>query len=110
MNETPPADEELSLEQRRYLDEICDRFEAACKAGSPPAIEDHLPTGSYPPAFIRELILLDLYYRRRRGELPLTAEYSRRFPQLAQQWLAKVCEDAEQRTTLHGAAPETETV
>ena len=39
---------------------------------------------------VRELILLEVFYRRRGGELPRIEEYSGRFPALDESWLVKV--------------------
>ena len=64
------------------IDEICDRFEAAWKARQRPALEDYLAEGEgLPrPALLRELLRLELDYRRRAGERPTRAEYRARFP------------------------------
>lgn len=65
------------------LDEVCDRFEAACKSATRPQIEDFLrdvPPSSGDRGF-RELLELELAYRRRAGESPSADEYRRRFPQ-----------------------------
>jgi eukaryotic-like serine/threonine-protein kinase len=71
MSDTAP--EEIALE----VDRICDRFEEACKANQQPRIEDYL--GDIPEphraVLLRELILLETDYQRRRGEIPGTAEY-----------------------------------
>jgi serine/threonine-protein kinase len=72
------------------LDEACDRFEAAWKAGPRPAVEDYLAgvAGPERPALLRELVKLDLYYRCRAGEAPRSEDYRSRFPDLPQGWLA----------------------
>jgi serine/threonine-protein kinase len=72
------------------LDEACDRFEAAWKAGRPPAVEEHLAgvLDAERPALLRELVKLDVYYRCRVGEAPRPDDYQARFPQLARDWLA----------------------
>ncbi len=52
------------------MDEVCTRFESAWKAGAQPDIEDYL-TGLADvakPEVLRELILLDVFYRRPRGD------------------------------------------
>jgi serine/threonine protein kinase len=69
----------------RRIDEVCNRFEAAWRAagsdGAPPRIEDYLTgaAGSDRQALLRELLLLDLHYRRRRGERPGRAYYAPQF-------------------------------
>jgi serine/threonine-protein kinase len=72
------------------VDEVCDRFEAAWQAGPPPAIEDFLgePVGPDRPALLRELVVLDAYYRRQRGEDCRVTDYTARFPGLDPDWLA----------------------
>ena len=64
------------------IDEACDRFEAAWKAGGRPSIEDFLGelTGQEHRASLRELLALDLAYRRHGGESPTHDEYRIRFP------------------------------
>jgi serine/threonine-protein kinase len=65
-------------------DAACDRFEAAWRAGQRPRIEDHLAAVPEPerPALLRELILLEVDYRRLAGERPRAEEYLERFPVL----------------------------
>jgi serine/threonine-protein kinase len=74
----------------RRVDQICDRFEAAWGAGRPPTIEEFLGELAEPErhALLRELVLLDVYYRRRRGEDCQLADYTSRFPSLDAAWLA----------------------
>jgi hypothetical protein len=77
-----------------HVNEVCQRFEAAWKAAAPaapgPRVEDHLP--GTPPAALaclrRHLVLLDIDYRRLRGEQPGAAEYQARFPDLSRRDLA----------------------
>jgi tetratricopeptide (TPR) repeat protein/tRNA A-37 threonylcarbamoyl transferase component Bud32 len=66
----------------RRVDRACDHFEAAWKAGRRPRIEDHLDEtpGSDRAALLRELVPLDVSYRRRGGEQPRPEEYRSRFP------------------------------
>src|SRR5438552_117474 len=67
----------------RRVDQICDGFEAAWKgsgpAGCPPRIDDYLD--AVPPrnrsTLCRELIKLDIEYRRRLGEQARTDDYAR---------------------------------
>ena len=90
--------EALSLDQR--LDRVCGSFEAACKAalqGVPwPRIEDFLDTatGAERAALVQELILLDLHYRRRAGQLPEARAYQARFPDLDPGWLTAALEES----------------
>jgi serine/threonine protein kinase/formylglycine-generating enzyme required for sulfatase activity len=70
----------------RLVDAVCLRFEAAWKAGHRPRIEDDL-TGvpeSERPVLLRELLALDLTYRRRGSETLDEEEYCKRFPEYSQ--------------------------
>lgn len=64
------------------LDAAYDRFEAAWREGRRPRIEDELGEipGPERTERIRELLVLELAYRRRSGERPAVNEYQRRFP------------------------------
>jgi WD40 repeat protein/tRNA A-37 threonylcarbamoyl transferase component Bud32 len=67
----------------RQIDHVCDRFEDAWLAGRCPRIEEYLGEVPEPdrPALWRELMALDLDYRRRRGERPAAEDYAERFPE-----------------------------
>ena len=72
---------DLSLVAR--VDDVCDRFEAACKGPAPPRLEDfvrELPLSAEQTGF-RELLELELVYRRKAGQRPAIEEYRSRFPQ-----------------------------
>jgi WD40 repeat protein len=77
----------LSLEQK--VDQVCTRFEAEWKAGARPGIEDHLADldDAAKREVLHELILLDVFYRRQRGESCRPEDYRGRFPGLAADWL-----------------------
>jgi serine/threonine-protein kinase len=64
------------------IDEVCDLFEAACKRGARPQIEDYLNDTPVPAraALLRELIPLDMEYRKRAGETVTEDDYRARFP------------------------------
>ena len=78
------------------VEEICDRFEAAWKAGRRPPIEDYLGEVPEPvrAVLLRALLELELAYRRQNGERPTPEEYRCRFP-----------EHAAAIDTVFGAAP-----
>ena len=81
MSGTPRSDTlASSLDDR--IEAICVRFEDAWKAGQRPSLERYL--GALPPherpAFLHELLKLELYYRRRNGEQPTQEDYRPRFP------------------------------
>src|SRR5262249_4411138 len=66
----------------RDVDEACDRFEAAWRAGERPSIEDFLGDRSdrANPVRLRYLLAVELDYRRALGETPGASEYRSRFP------------------------------
>jgi serine/threonine-protein kinase len=86
-----PDESSLWLERARRIDPVCDRFEAAWQTGSPPRIEDFLEgwQGADRLALLRELVLLDLHFRRAAGEGCRTDDYLPRFPDLDPAWLAE---------------------
>ena len=65
------------------IDVVCDRFEAAWKAGQRPSIQEHIGDWSDPElsSLLHELLLIDLAYRTQDGETPARAEYEAIFPQ-----------------------------
>src|SRR5262249_55939239 len=69
----------------RLVDQVCDRFEAAWKAGGPgPPIADYLGEVPEPDRSVLAagLIAPEVPYRRLRDEPPQHAEYCQRFPAL----------------------------
>jgi WD40 repeat protein/predicted Ser/Thr protein kinase len=68
----------------RRVDEACNRFEAAWRAGETPRLEDFVAgwAGAERAALLRELVPLDADYRRLRGEPWGAADYLARFPDL----------------------------
>jgi serine/threonine-protein kinase len=64
------------------VDEACDHFEAAWRAGAAPRIEDYLAAAREDerPALLGEQVALERELRRRRGERPGVEEYLARFP------------------------------
>jgi eukaryotic-like serine/threonine-protein kinase len=84
---------ELSLSLQKKIDAVCTRFETAWKSGAQPHLEEFLLdlAGYEKPATLRELILLDIYYRRQCGASCQVADFQARFPDLATDWLTSVC-------------------
>src|SRR5437868_5578 len=86
-------DQVLSSPQAVHLDQVCDRFESAWKnAGAddpPPRIEAFLADTSEPERsmLVQQLLLLEIEYRRLRGETPAPDEYGSRFPGLSSRLL-----------------------
>jgi serine/threonine-protein kinase len=78
--------ESLPVSAHLRLEGVCARFEAAWNAagsdGAAPRIEDYLNNGpeAERPARLRQLLLLDMHYRRRCGGRPTAEEYAARFP------------------------------
>ncbi len=66
----------------RALERACDRFETQWRSPGRPSIEDYLADTAGPPRarLLRELIALDVTYRRSTGEQPEPDEYRDRFP------------------------------
>jgi WD40 repeat protein len=92
MSESPAFDSEPQSESlARRVDQVCDRFEAACKAGTPPRLENFLGDALGPErdALLRGLVPLDVHYRRARGEDCRADEYQARFPDLNPGWVAE---------------------
>jgi formylglycine-generating enzyme required for sulfatase activity len=86
MSDQPgPASEALSSSVVGRIDALCNRFEDAWRAGQRPRIEDYLGEGAGPERSLlfRELLKLELEYRRQSGEVPVAADYVQRFPEHA---------------------------
>jgi serine/threonine protein kinase len=68
------------------VDQICDRFEDAWKAGKRPRIEDYLDKVREPdrPLLLRELLLLELAYLCGCRETLLVGDYVKRFREYAE--------------------------
>src|SRR5262249_55864713 len=99
----------LPVEQARLLEDACTAFEGKWRGGGRPDIRAaiiELPE-AVRPAAVRELVALDIYYRRRLGERPAPADYADRFPDLDSEWLAEVigAEDAAGGTTTGAREP-----
>jgi len=73
----------IQLQRSKQIDAICDRFELAWDADSPPRIEEYL--GLLPAddrrSLLGELLASELALRGRQDEVCDRAEYSERFPQ-----------------------------
>jgi WD40 repeat protein len=64
------------------VDALCERFEAAWKSGTPPALPEYLAAVSARgrAALLAELLALEREYRRRRDEAPIAEDYARLLP------------------------------
>jgi WD40 repeat protein len=97
----------LPADLARRVDRACDRFEAACRDGPPPRVEDFLdgfPAGPTRAALLRELVPLEVHYRRTRSEPCRAEDYRGRFPDLDPAWLADVLATAGDTRSLPAAA------
>jgi len=79
----------LDPEAARRIESVCNRFEKAWTTEPAPPIETFLDgwKGAERLALLRELVLLDGEYRRRRGMAWSGEEYQKRFPELGVAWL-----------------------
>ncbi len=74
----------LPIAALERIDDLCADFERKWQSEEPPAIESALSEGVSPierDVLLAELIVLDIDYRRRRGETPNKQEYLDRFPE-----------------------------
>jgi tetratricopeptide (TPR) repeat protein len=71
------------------MNEVCNRFEAAWRDGDPRPVEAFLEGAGEAErsALARELVLLDIHYRRQAGQAPRVEDYRDRFPALGATWL-----------------------
>jgi tetratricopeptide (TPR) repeat protein/tRNA A-37 threonylcarbamoyl transferase component Bud32 len=77
-----PSADPARLSTLLRVDDACRAFEAAWRAGGlPPALEPFQADTSEPhlSVLLRELLALDVAYRRRRGERPAEEDYRSRF-------------------------------
>ncbi len=92
MNVPLTHDQSLPLALERHIDGVCARFEADWKRAATPDLGPHLEeylVDTPEPAhavLLRELIHLDVYYRRCAGEDCRPEDYQIRFPRLATDW------------------------
>jgi serine/threonine protein kinase len=73
--------EQLPLPAKRRIDAVCQRFEAAWRAGRP-RLEDFCAgaDSSERPVLLAELLYIEVEYRTRAGEQPRAEDYLGRFP------------------------------
>jgi WD40 repeat protein len=78
------------LSHDRAIDRICTQFERAWQAGERPRIEAILAEGEggTVEGLLEELLLLEIFHRRRLGERPTVEEYRARFPRVEESWWA----------------------
>ncbi len=71
----------LPIEALERIDNLCAEFERKWQTNEPPSIESVLAGEVERDVLLAELIVLDVDYRRRRGETPTEQEYLDRFPE-----------------------------
>jgi serine/threonine protein kinase/predicted ATPase len=83
--------ESLAHDSALSVDAACDQFELAWRQGQRPAIESFLIRSPCEDqlVLVRELVLLEIGYRRRAGEKPQATDYRSRFPALDDSWLTR---------------------
>jgi serine/threonine-protein kinase len=72
----------LTPADARLVDEVCNRFEGAWKAGATPRIEEYLAEANRAVHswLLEELLLLDCHYRASQGQTPSPDDYISRLP------------------------------
>ena len=86
MNEQPAwGGDSLSLSLLKRVDQVCCRFEDAWKADRRPRIEDYLEDAQGTERFLllRQLLQIEVAYRRQKHDTLGPEEYQRRFPDFA---------------------------
>jgi serine/threonine protein kinase len=83
VNEWPSLLDDLSDSAVTRLDDACSRFEESWQAGQRPRLEDFLAGSDGPErlALLRELLRLEVYYRRRAGDRTAASDYATRIPE-----------------------------
>jgi len=74
----------LPIAALERIDDRCAEFEQRWQLNEPPSIESVLSddvTGVEREVLLAELVVLEIDYRRRRGDTPTTQEYLDRFPE-----------------------------
>jgi serine/threonine protein kinase len=93
------------------VDEVCDRFEDAWKAGQRPRIEDHLNDVRAPERslLLRELLVVELQYRCQNGETLVVEDYAQRFPDYSDLIWGIFAEQMEAKPSKESASSEHQT-
>ncbi len=85
MDEQESGFESLSDADLDRIDLVCDRFQESLQSGPPPRIEEFVSDASADARseLIRELVDMEVHFRKQRGESPTAEEYLGRFPECA---------------------------
>jgi eukaryotic-like serine/threonine-protein kinase len=64
------------------INHVCDRFESDWRTGKRPRLDDSLVNAAHSEraALVRELLAIELHWRRKSGEQPAPSEYIEQFP------------------------------
>jgi WD40 repeat protein/tRNA A-37 threonylcarbamoyl transferase component Bud32 len=102
---------QLTVEQALLVDQACDAFEVKWQRGGWPDIGAALCELPEPirPAALRELVALEIFYRRQRGETPAATDFAGRFPELDAIWLSQAVKGTDGRFDHTGPPPLEET-
>ncbi|HEY7427717.1 MAG TPA: protein kinase [Gemmataceae bacterium] len=86
------VDDPLSPSALQRIDALCERFENAWQAGQRPRLDDYLSevAESERSHLLRELIALDIDYRRQLGEKPEARDYREYASSLKEGWLERL--------------------
>jgi serine/threonine protein kinase len=87
MSDQPHDSDAWSLSLLERVNAVCTRFEDAWQADQRPGIRDYLGVAPEPdrPLLLRELLKLELHYRRKKGELPDLEEYRQQYREFVEQ-------------------------
>ena len=88
------GDRTIPFDDLLRINQICDAFESAWVAGRRPAISDYLPRAAeaLQGKLVRDLIDIELFYRRRQGESPQVDAFLEQFPEVGAAWLKEIAE------------------
>src|SRR5215472_7301400 len=89
------VDDPLPPSALKRIDGNCERFEDAWQGGQRPCIGDYLSEAEEPERghLLRELIALDIDYRRQLGEKPEARDYRQYASSLDEHWLERLTGD-----------------
>jgi serine/threonine protein kinase/Tfp pilus assembly protein PilF len=100
----------LGVDLAQRVDELCDRFEKALRAGSSTRIEEFvlLAPDELRSVVLRELILVEIGYRGQSGQSCRIEDYQDRFSELEAQWLSSALSSPPGESALlqQGESPE----
>ncbi|MCA9208667.1 MAG: hypothetical protein KDA55_09945, partial [Planctomycetales bacterium] len=98
---------ELPADTMLLINRVCNQFEETWRDGQRPRVESVVAEldERVRSAALRELIPLEIEYRRSAGETIDPAEYARRFPELPADWLRQQCRSDEAAVAMQANRP-----